>query len=141
MTTERATTTTATTITTTPGPNDAKAPVGKTSGRQIDYKDTDKKPHSFRYKRGSEFLPRSGAVSVSKENDGTLVIGPTPPGVDVTSDESVQLNEQVKLVAIRKRPCGKAAVTFQDASGRQIVAYDARAARAALKSVSSKKKG
>ena len=41
--------------------------------RTVDYTRTDKRPHSFRYKRHSTFVVRSGAVSLSKDADGAFV--------------------------------------------------------------------
>lgn len=102
--------------------------------RVIDYERTDKKPHSFRYKRGTNFVARVPANTVmAKETDGVFVIGPLPSGVVAESDAAKLEDDQLQLVAIKKRPCGKPAVTFKRSDGATVVAYDARAARAALR--------
>lgn len=102
--------------------------------RTVDYTRTDKKPHSFRYKRGSAFAPRTGAVMLSKESDGALVIGPLPTGVEAQADAEKFEAGTLKLVSVKKRPNGKCAITFESDTGAQVIAYDARAARAALRS-------
>lgn len=99
--------------------------------RTVDYTRTDKRPHSFRYKRGSMFVTRAGAVSLSKESDGVLVIGPASDGA--TAD-AVSLEEgTLELVSVKKRPNNKTAIAFKHPDLGEIVAYDARAARAALR--------
>ncbi len=122
-------TTTETTITETT----ATATKGKKT-RTVDYTRTDKKPHSFRYKRGSAFAPRAGAVMLAKESDGALVIGPLPTGVEAQADAESFATGTLKLVSVKKRPNGKCAITFEGDDGKQVIAYDARAARAALRS-------
>jgi len=102
--------------------------------RTVDYTRTDKKPHSFRYKRGSAFAPRMGAVMLAKESDGALVIGPLPTGVEAQADAEKFEAGTLKLVSVKKRPNGKCAITFESDTGAQVIAYDARAARAALRS-------
>ncbi len=102
--------------------------------RTVDYTRTDKKPHSFRYKRGSAFAPRMGAVMLAKESDGALVIGPLPTGVEAQADAEAFSSGVLKLVSVKKRPNGKCAITFEGDDGKQVIAYDARAARAALRS-------
>jgi hypothetical protein len=102
--------------------------------RTVDYTRTDKKPHSFRYKRGSAFTARAGAVSLAKESDGALVIGPLPTGVEAQADAEKFEAGTLKLVSVKKRPNGKCAITFESDTGAQVIAYDARAARAALRS-------
>lgn len=121
--------TTETTITT----NEPKAAKGKKT-RTVDYTRTDKKPHSFRYKRGSAFTVRAGAVALAKEADGALVIGPLPTGVEAVADAEKFESGTLKLVSVKKRPNGKCAITFESDNGAQVIAYDARAARAALRS-------
>lgn len=123
-------TTTETTIATV---TETKAAKGKKT-RTVDYTRTDKKPHSFRYKRGSAFSPRAGAVMLAKESDGALVIGPLPTGVEATADAEKFESGTLKLVSVKKRPNGKCAITFESDTGAQVIAYDARAARAALRS-------
>lgn len=118
------------TVTTTSEPKAAK---GKKT-RTVDYTRTDKKPHSFRYKRGSAFTARSGAIALAKESDGALVIGPLPTGVEAQADAEKFESGTLKLVSVKKRPNGKCAITFESDSGAQVIAYDARAARAALRS-------
>ena len=103
--------------------------------RMVDYTRTDKKPHSFRYKRGSAFSPRAGAVMLAKESDGALVIGPLPTGVEAQADAEKFESGTLKLISVKKRPNGKCAITFESDTGAQVIAYDARAARAALRSV------
>jgi hypothetical protein len=119
-----------TTETTTP---ETTATKGKKT-RTVDYTRTDKKPHSFRYKRGSAFAPRAGAVMLAKESDGALVIGPLPTGVEAQADAESFATGTLKLVSVKKRPNGKCAITFEGDDGKQVIAYDARAARAALRS-------
>lgn len=102
--------------------------------RTVDYTRTNKKPHSFRYKRGSTFAPRAGAVILAKESDGALVIGPFPSDVTVEADAGKFESGTLKLVSVKKRPNGKCAITFESDTGAQVIAYDARAARAALRS-------
>jgi hypothetical protein len=99
--------------------------------RTVDYTRTDKRPHSFRYKRGSTFIPRSGVVTLSKESDGALVIGPadTSAQADAAKLEAGEL----ELVSVKKRPNGKTAIAFKHPDLGEVVAYDARAARAALR--------
>lgn len=111
----------------------AVAEVKTRKTRTVDYARTDKKPHSFRYKRGSAFTARSGAVSLSKESDGALVIGPRPVGVDAEDNAEKFEGGTLKLVAVKKRANGKIAITFEKEGGGQVIAYDARAARAALR--------
>lgn len=106
----------------------------KKKTRTVDYTRTDKKPHSFRYKRGSVFTARSGAISLAKESDGALVIGPLPQGTEATADAANFSAGQLKLVSVKKRPNGKTAITFESSELGTVVAYDARAARAALRS-------
>jgi hypothetical protein len=99
--------------------------------RTVDYTRTDKRPHSFRYKRGSTFVLRGGAVQLSKESDGALVIGPAPDGAQ---SEAVQLEGgTLELVSVKKRPNGKTAIAFKHPELGEVVAYDARAPRAALR--------
>jgi hypothetical protein len=112
---------------------EATATKGKKT-RTVDYTRTDKKPHSFRYKRGSAFAPRMGAVMLAKESDGALVIGPLPTGVEAQADAEAFTTGTLKLVSVKKRPNGKIAITFESDTGAQVIAYDARAARAALRS-------
>lgn len=102
--------------------------------RTVDYTRTDKKPHSFRYKRGSTFTVRAGAVTLAKESDGALVIGPLPTGVEAQADAEKFEGGTLKLVSVKKRANGKQAITFEGENGIQVIAYDARAARAALRS-------
>lgn len=100
------------------------------ASRAVDYTRTDKRPHSFRYKRGSTFVPRTGAVVASKEADGALVLGPVTEG----DTAEIEGGSMLELVAIRKRPNGKTAIAFRRmGDGAEVVAYDARHARAALK--------
>lgn len=111
----------------------AEAPAAKSKKtRTVDYTRTDKRPHSFRYKRGSTFVARSGAVNLSKESDGALVIGPATEGA--TADAAKLEQGTLELVSVKKRPNGKTAIAFKRVEdGAEIVAYDARAARAALR--------
>ena len=102
--------------------------------RTVDYTRTDRDPHSFRYKRGTSFGARAGSVTLDKENDGVFVIGPTPNGVDTTKAAATISVEQLQLVSVKKRPNGKKAITFDSPIG-QVVVYDARAARASLRTV------
>ncbi len=114
---------------TTPAPAEKPAKSKKT--RTVDYTRTDKRPHSFRYKRGSTFVPRSGAVALSKESDGALVIGPATDGAQA---DAVQLEAgALELVSVKKRPNGKTAIAFKHPELGEVVAYDARSARAALR--------
>ncbi len=114
---------------TTPAPAEKPAKSKKT--RTVDYTRTDKRPHSFRYKRGSTFVPRSGSVTLSKESDGALVIGPATEGAQA---DAVQLEAgALELVSVKKRPNGKTAIAFKHPDLGEVVAYDARAARAALR--------
>jgi hypothetical protein len=126
MSNENSTETTATTT-------ETKAAKGKKT-RTVDYTRTDKKPHSFRYKRGSAFTARAGAIALAKESDGALVIGPLPTGVEAQADAEKFETGTLKLVSVKKRPNGKCAITFESDTGAQVIAYDARAARAALRS-------
>lgn len=112
---------------------EAKPAKGKKT-RTVDYTRTDKKPHSFRYKRGSAFTARAGAIALAKESDGALVIGPLPTGVEAQADAEKFETGTLKLVSVKKRPNGKCAITFEGDNGIQVIAYDARAARAALRS-------
>lgn len=99
--------------------------------RTVDYTRTDKRPHSFRYKRGSTFVTRSGAVALSKESDGALVIGPATDGAE---QNAANLEAgTLELVSVKKRPNGKTAIAFKHPELGEVVAYDARAARAALR--------
>jgi hypothetical protein len=127
ITTETATLTAAAVIETAPTVKGKKT-------RTVDYTRTNKKPHSFRYKRGSAFAPRGGALVLSKESDGALVIGPLPVGVEAQVDSEKFEAGTLKLVSVKKRPNGKCAITFESSTGAQVIAYDARAARAALRS-------
>lgn len=102
--------------------------------RSVDYSRTDKRPHSFRYKRGSEFALRGGTLLLSKEPDGALVIGPAPMGVEVTPEAAKLEAGSIRLVSVKKRANGKQAITFESETLGTVVAYDARAARAALRS-------
>lgn len=99
--------------------------------RTVDYTRTDKRPHSFRYKRHSTFVARSGAVTLSKDADGAFVIGPAPEGSVANAGEL--LAGQLELVSVKKRPNGKTAIAFSHPELGTVVAYDARAARAALR--------
>ncbi len=101
--------------------------------RTVDYSRTDKTPHSFRYKRGSAFTTRSAEVCLSKESDGAFVIGPLPNGVEAEANAGKLEGGTLKLTSVKKRPNGKIAITFESDTGAQIIAYDARAARAALR--------
>lgn len=117
----------------TPAPATAETPAAKAKKtRTVDYTRTDKRPHSFRYKRGSTFVARAGAVNLSKESDGALVIGPATDGA--TADAAKLETGTLELVSVKKRPNGKTAIAFKRVEdGAEIVAYDARAARAALR--------
>lgn len=108
------------------------APAKAKKTRTVDYTRTDKRPHSFRYKRGHEFVPRAEKVNLAKEADGTLVIGPAPEGSQ--QDADVFAAGTVRLVNVKKRANGKTAIAFARDDGSEIVCYDARAARAALRS-------
>jgi hypothetical protein len=110
------------------------APAKSKKTRTVNYERTNKKPHSFRYKRGSAFAPRAGAVMLAKESDGALVIGPLPMGIEAQTDAEKFEGGTLKLVSVKKRPNGKCAITFESDTGAQVIAYDARAARAALRS-------
>jgi len=111
---------------------EAAAPEPKTKKtRTVDYTRTDKRPHSFRYKRHSTFVARSGAVTLSKDADGAFVIGPAPEGS--TTDAATLEAGQLELVSVKKRPNGKCAIAFSHPDLGTVVAYDARAARAALR--------
>lgn len=115
---------------TVPAPAEKPAAKAKKT-RTVDYTRTDKRPHSFRYKRGSTFVPRSGAVSLSKEADGVLVIGPATDGAQA---DAVKLEDgTLELVSVKKRGNNKTAIAFKHPELGEIVAYDARAARAALR--------
>lgn len=108
----------------------------KKKTRTVDYSRTNKTPHSFRYKRGHAFVPRTSTVVLKKESDGALVIGPLPNGVEAVGEPvSLGADSQLKLVSVKKRPNGKTAITFEQADGSLVVSYDARDARAALRSV------
>lgn len=107
--------------------------------RKIDYDRTDKSPHSFRYKRGHAFAVRTGSeISLSKDPDGALVVGPAPVGSTPAVANLVE--GEITLVSVKKRPNGKTGITFTHSSLGEIVAYDARAARSALRSVPAAKK-
>lgn len=108
----------------------SNAPKARKS-RAVDYTRTDKRPHSFRYKRGSTFVPRAGAVALSKEADGAFVIGVAPEGA--TADAATLDGGQLELVSIKKRPNGKTAIAFKHPELGNVVAYDARSARSALR--------
>jgi len=99
--------------------------------RTVDYTRTDKRPHSFRYKRHSTFVARSGTVTLSKEADGAFVIGPAPEGS--TADAGKLESGTLELVSVKKRPNGKTAIAFSHPELGVVVAYDARSARAALR--------
>lgn len=99
--------------------------------RAVDYTRTDKRPHSFRYKRHSTFVARGEAISLSKEPDGTLVIGPAP--MDSTPDAARLESGTLELVSVKKRPNGKTAIAFKHPTLGEVVAYDARSARSALR--------
>lgn len=99
--------------------------------RTVDYTRTDKRPHSFRYKRHSTFVARAEAVSLSKEADGTFVIGPAPEGS--TANAGSLEAGQLELVSVKKRPNGKTAIAFKHPTLGDVVSYDARAARSALR--------
>ncbi len=116
-----------------PAPSEAPAPAAKAKKtRTVDYTRTDKRPHSFRYKRGSTFVARSGAVSLTKETTGVLVIGPAAEGS--TADAAKFEQGTLELVSVKKLANGKTAIAFKRVEdGTEIVAYDARAARAALR--------
>jgi hypothetical protein len=118
----------------TPVDNETSASPKAKKTRTVDYTRTDKRVHSFRYKRGSTFAPRGGAVVLSKEADGSLVIGPIPAGVEATPEAAKFESGQLKLVSVKKRPNGRQAITFESSELGTVVAYDARSARAALRS-------
>lgn len=136
MNTDNLTSETETTVESTPTAIvvEASAETKTRKTRTVDYTRTNKKPHSFRYKRGSTFTPRAGAVILAKESDGALVIGPFPSDVTVQADADKFESGTLKLVSVKKRPNGKCAITFESDTGAQVIAYDARAARAALRS-------
>lgn len=115
-----------------PAPAEKPAQAKSKKTRTVDYTRTDKRPHSFRYKRGSTFVLRGGPVQLAKESDGALVIGPAPDGAQA---EASQLEGgTLELVSVKKRPNGKTAIAFKRVEdGAEIVAYDARAPRAALR--------
>ena len=113
-----------TAATTTPDPKAKKT-------RTVDYTRTDKRPHSFRYKRHSTFVARAGAVTLSKEADGAFVIGPAPEGSMAEAGQLVA--GQLELVSVKKRPNGKTAIAFKHPELGEVVVYDARAARAAMR--------
>lgn len=112
-----------------PAPDEKPAKAKKT--RTVDYTRTDKRPHSFRYKRGSTFVPRAGAVTLSKEADGVLVIGPASDGAQ--ADAAKLEAGELELVSVKKRGNNKTAIAFKHPELGEIVAYDARAARSALR--------
>lgn len=113
-------------------PAPAETPAAKAKKtRTVDYTRTDKRPHSFRYKRGSTFVARTGIVSLSKESDGILVIGPATDGS--TADAAKLEAGTLELISVKKRPNGKTAIAFKHPELGEVVAYDARAARAALR--------
>jgi len=116
--------------TTLPAPAEQPAAKAKKT-RTVDYTRTDKRPHSFRYKRATTFVTRAGAVSLSKESDGALVIGPASDGAQ--ADAAKLENGTLELVSVKKRPNGKTAIAFKHPDLGEVVAYDARAARAALR--------
>lgn len=103
----------------------------KKRARNVDYTRTDKRPHSFRYKRGSTFVPRSEPVTLSKEADGALVIGPAPDGA--TAEATSFAEGQLTLISVKKRPNGKTAIGFKHSELGDVVCYDARVARASLR--------
>ncbi len=119
------------TETTTAAPVETAAETKAKKTRTVDYTRTDKRPHSFRYKRHSTFVARSGAVTLSKDADGAFVIGPAPEGS--TADAGTLEAGQLELVSVKKRPNGKCAIAFSHPDLGTVVAYDARAARAALR--------
>ena len=127
MTTQNLTSATTETMTTETAAAEPKAKKTRT----VDYTRTDKKPHSFRYKRHSTFVARAGAVSLSKDADGAFVIGPAPEGSE--ADAAQLTTGQLELISVKKRPNGKTAIAFKHADLGMVVAYDARAARAALR--------
>ncbi len=99
--------------------------------RTVDYTRTNKQPHSFRYKRHSTFVARGEAVNLSKEPDGTFVIGPAPEGS--TANAGKLEAGQLELVSVKKRPNGKTAIAFKHPTLGDVVSYDARSARSALR--------
>lgn len=115
---------------TVPAPAEKPATKAKKT-RTVDYTRTDKRPHSFRYKRGTTFSPRAGAVALSKESDGALVIGPATDGAETGAAQLE--NGTLELVSVKKRPNGKTAIAFKHPDLGEVVAYDARSARAALR--------
>lgn len=117
---------------TVPAPGEgAEKPAKAKKTRTVDYTRTDKRPHSFRYKRHTQFVPRSGPLALAKDTDGALIIGQSK---DAPEGETVKLeNGVLELVSVKKRPNGKTAITFKHAELGEVVAYDAREARAALR--------
>lgn len=112
-----------------PAPAEA-TPAKAKKTRTVDYTRTDKRPHSFRYKRHTQFVVRQGAVNLAKDTDGALIIGQATEG----AEDTVKLEAGVlELVSVKKRPNGKTAITFKHPELGEIVAYDARAARSALR--------
>jgi hypothetical protein len=55
-------------------------------------------------------------------------------GIEAQTDAEKFEGGTLKLVSVKKRPNGKCAITFESDTGAQVIAYDARAARAALRS-------
>lgn len=120
-------------VETIPAPVEASAdkPAKAKKTRTVDYTRTDKRPHSFRYKRHTQFVPRSGPLALAKDTDGALIIGQTKEAVE---GETVKLDAGVlELVSVKKRPNGKTAITFKHNELGEVVCYDARDARAALR--------
>lgn len=118
-------------VETLPAPAADAAPAKAKKTRTVDYTRTDKRPHSFRYKRGSTFTTRGASVALSKEADGALVIGPASEGAQAADNME---SGTLELVSVKKRPNGKTAIAFKRVEdGAEIFAYDARAARAALR--------
>jgi hypothetical protein len=114
-----------------PAPAEAIAEKKAKKTRTVDYTRTDKRPHSFRYKRHTQFVVRQGAVTLSKEADGVLVIGPASDGAEAAA---AQLEAgTLELVSVKKRPNNKTAIAFKHPELGEVIAYDARAARAALR--------
>lgn len=114
-----------------PAPAEAAKPAKAKKTRTFDYTRTDKRPHSFRYKRHTQFVPRSGPIACAKDTDGALIIGQSKEAVE---GETVQLeNGVLELVSVKKRPNGKTAITFKHNELGEVVCYDARDARAALR--------
>lgn len=114
-----------------PAPEAAEKPAKAKKTRTVDYTRTDKRPHSFRYKRHTQFVPRSGPIACAKDTDGALIIGQAK---DTAESELVRLETGVlELVSVKKRPNGKTAITFKHNELGEVVCYDARDARAALR--------